>query len=103
VIQRDNFNADLSGMPPAVGYRRGDLNLDGKSDRADLFAFKAAYEAANPGSSFAALVGGTGVPEPSALGMVLLASGGVTLRRRSWRSRMLLVTTAANRLATIGA
>jgi glucose/arabinose dehydrogenase len=63
MILRDNFNADLTGLPPAEAMALGDLNGDLANDRFDFALFKTAYDQANGNGSFAGLFH---VPEPNA-------------------------------------
>lgn len=72
--------ADLGALSPAEAYQMGDLNYGGLNGVVDFDIFKAAFEAANPSLSFAEMIAGISVPEPSSL--VLLMIGCMTTRRR---------------------
>lgn len=76
------------GLTQLQRYHLGDMNNNGTVDRNDFFSFRTAYFAANPGAGaadFNAMVAAGGVPEPSSLLLVTLASGLVAAgaRRRS--------------------
>ncbi|MCA9236212.1 MAG: hypothetical protein KDA44_12125 [Planctomycetales bacterium] len=78
-ILRSNLSSDVSALAQLDGYFAGDLTGDGLVDLADYREFKAIYIAANGPNSFAALAR---VPEPSAIGLALLAGGFVAAGRR---------------------
>jgi glucose/arabinose dehydrogenase len=71
MILRDNFNADLTGLPPTEAMALGDLNGDLLNDRFDFALFKTAYEEANGSGSFAGLFQ---VPEPNAWRACVMAA-----------------------------
>ena len=64
--------ADLSNLSQAQAYQLGDLNFGGVTGVVDFNLFKDIFEEANGLGSFAAMLAGTTVPEPSAL--LLLSS-----------------------------
>ncbi|MDC0935826.1 PEP-CTERM sorting domain-containing protein [Pirellulales bacterium] len=69
---------DLSSLTLAQAYGMGDLDSDGDNDVADFRLFKGAFDAANGGGAFEAML--AGVPEPSTL--ALLGLGGCLLSMR---------------------
>jgi hypothetical protein len=68
-IFRANQHGDLSGLSLAEAYRAGDMNGDKLNNFDDFAAFKAAYESANGGGSFAMML--SSIPEPSSIVLVL--------------------------------
>ena len=81
--QRDNYNANMSGLGTVQSYYLGDLDGDNDNDLRDLLAFKELFETANGVGSFAELT--ATVPEPTSL--MLLGFGGVLLSGRRLRLR----------------
>ena len=77
--------SNLSALSQAQAYQAGDLNGDGTNDIFDFSIFKDAYEAANGGGSFAAMI--AAVPEPSSA--LLLGLGSILLCGRRRRGRNL--------------
>jgi glucose/arabinose dehydrogenase len=84
IILRDNFNADLSGLPPAEAMALGDLNADFVNDRFDFALFKTAYEDANGAGSFNGLFQ---VPEPGSTVGLLVATWLIAVYREEARSK----------------
>jgi hypothetical protein len=81
-IFRANQHGDLSGLSLAEAYRAGDMNGDKLNNFDDFVAFKAAYEWANGGGSFAIML--SSIPEPSSI-FLAITSGLLAmplLRRR---------------------
>jgi hypothetical protein len=76
VILRENMYAHLDGTN--VTFTTGDLNFDQQVNLLDFRIFKAEF----PG----ALGAGAGVPEPSTIGLVLVALCGIFLARRRRRT-----------------
>ncbi len=75
---------DLSSYSLAEAYQRGDLDGDGINSVVDFGLFKNAYEAANGGGSFDAML--AGVPEPNSFLLAcFVAVGLATVRRESSR------------------
>jgi hypothetical protein len=83
MILRANQYADISGNSFEQAYFLGDLTADRKNNHADFVAFKVVYEAANGAGSFARML--AGVPEPSALTLVLGAGLALLFERRTGR------------------
>lgn len=81
---RGNHLAGLEGELPIDTFAFGDINGDLVNDYRDFRLFKDDYIAANSEEAFASMVARFGaVPEPGALGMLLLgAAGGVLAIRR---------------------
>ena len=65
--------ANMSGLTRGQALALGDLNGDFFNDHADFVLFKTAFEEANGGGSFAAMLA---VPEPGAATLALLAALG---------------------------
>jgi hypothetical protein len=80
-----------AGQTTVQFYKKGDMNNNGVVNRDDFIAFRNAYFTANPGSGqaeFNAMIA-AGVPEPTTLVLVGLASGMlVTRRRRQMRGQL---------------
>ena len=74
-----NAETDLSSFSAAQAYSRGDLDSDGVNSSLDFDIFKNAYNAANPLSSFEAMI--AGVPEPTSIALALLATVGMAFSR----------------------
>lgn len=70
-ILRTNQHADLSNLTVSEAGAMGDLNGDFANDHNDFVLFKSSFEASNGAGSFAAML--ASVPEPSCLGLFLLA------------------------------
>jgi hypothetical protein len=82
------FNNGL-GSGTLTSWKNGDMNRDGKTDVVDFLRLRGALNGPISDTAFAALFGGSVVPEPSALLLAILALGGAlpTLVRRR-RSRI---------------
>ncbi|QDU58381.1 dockerin type I domain-containing protein [Aeoliella mucimassa] len=80
---RDNLISDVSALSLFERYLNGDLNNDGRVDQLDFRRFKTLYEADQGEGSFAALVAGTSVPEPTTVALLLGCLSGVMLYRKS--------------------
>ncbi|MCA9261761.1 MAG: PEP-CTERM sorting domain-containing protein, partial [Planctomycetales bacterium] len=90
-VIRDNFNSDLTSGTIAEAYGQGDMNGDLLIDRQDVFAFKALFEAANPGVAFS-----TAIPEPATAALLALTLGAAcSVRRRAPRVLVLVVAAVA--------
>ncbi|HEX2476495.1 MAG TPA: LamG-like jellyroll fold domain-containing protein, partial [Lacipirellulaceae bacterium] len=76
-----NNLGNFTGLTAAETYPLGDLNGDLQNNRLDFRLFKTDYNIANGAGAFEAL---TGVPEPSALGLLTLACAALV---GSWRRR----------------
>jgi hypothetical protein len=74
-----NMLTDMSALTGVQRALKGDLNGDGDNDVVDFDLFKADYESFNGPGSFEALLG---VPEPSALALVLLGGLAIAASRR---------------------
>jgi hypothetical protein len=72
------MHMDLTGLPPAVAYEKGDLNGDFRNDYADFLLFRQAYDAWNGAG---ALATDLSVPEPTAAALALTAWAAVKLSR----------------------
>jgi len=92
---RDGYREDLSALSQAQAYQMGDLNGDGVNNAVDFGIFKTAYETNNPGASFAALVAGASVPEPTTLAMLMMGAMVFGLRRRIKPCAAAMVAVAA--------
>ena len=78
-----NNGKNFTGDSTVAAYLKGDLNGDFVSDYSDYQLFKTDFIASNGAGSFSAL---TGVPEPGAVPMALLAAlGAICFRRRQGR------------------
>jgi hypothetical protein len=92
-----------TGLTQTQRYKLGDMNNNGTVNRDDFISFRTAFFAANPGSGAAdwnAMVASLGgVPEPSSIALVAMASGLLlaTTRRRG-RGKLL---DTRRRLATM--
>jgi hypothetical protein len=86
VILRNNQLANLSGKTFSEAYFLGDVTADLKNNHADFVLFKALYDEANGVGSFEAML--AGVPEPSALCLILAAGAcaAPALRRAARRA-----------------
>ena len=76
--QRDNYSADLSNMPAAARYAKGDFDRDGDNDIDDVKAFKVAFLAG--GGSLSEL---SSVPEPTSILLLAMAALLFVCRRTS--------------------
>ncbi|WP_425400164.1 hypothetical protein [Aeoliella sp.] len=65
---------DVSALTLVEGYYLGDMDGNGAVELDDFPQFKTAYENANGLGSFAAMLSGTAVPEPSGVAMILMGS-----------------------------
>ena len=77
-----NSYTTFGGLGQLDAFRRGDLDYDGDNDVADFRHFKAAYIAANGANAFASLIA---IPEPRTFllaGIVAMAGGAASRRRR---------------------
>jgi hypothetical protein len=92
-VFRDVWTTDVSAMSVAEAYQNGDLNGDGVSNIEDFDTFRLAYEAANGGGSFAAML--SSVPEPSAIVLVVLGGFALVLRRQRFSEWNGSITQAA--------
>jgi hypothetical protein len=81
------FNNGL-GLGTITSWKNGDMNRDGKTDVVDFLRLRSALNGPIADSAFAALFGGSAVPEPSALFLAILACAGAcsTRARRHGRS-----------------
>jgi Concanavalin A-like lectin/glucanases superfamily len=78
-----NNGKNFTGDSTVAAYLKGDLNGDFVSDYSDYQLFKTDFIASNGAGAFSAL---TGVPEPGAVPMALLAAlGAICFRRRQGR------------------
>jgi hypothetical protein len=98
-----NLLADLSSMTDVERALAGDLDGDGDNDVSDFTLFKADFDAANGAGAFNAML--AGVPEPSAVALVLL--GGLAMsafrrRRRATTTRLLAVALCASSAVIAG-
>ncbi|WP_442482228.1 PEP-CTERM sorting domain-containing protein [Aeoliella sp. SH292] len=83
-----NTFSDMSSLTEVQAALLGDLDLDGDNDINDFGLFKLDFEDANGAGSFAAMLSGAQVPEPtgivtSLLALVGLASTSARFRRRA--------------------
>ncbi len=80
------IHTDLSGLPAAEAYARGDLNGDFRSNHADFRLFKDAYDVQAGAGAFDALL--LQVPEPSTAATAILVAAlyASTFRRRNKNS-----------------
>ena len=78
VVYRENFDEDLSGLTFLDAYFQGDLDGDLDNDVGDFALFKDAFNEANGPGTFEVMV--ASVPEPSTIGLLMLASLLVVLR-----------------------
>jgi len=88
-IDADDWLAWVDGLgststSAALAYQLGDLTGDLTTNHDDFVAFQAAYELANPGSSFAEMI--ASIPEPSSL--VLISLGLIVMNGSSRRRRL---------------
>ena len=79
VIFRTNLDTDVFNDTFYEAFTKGDLDRDADIDIDDFGLFKEAFENENGPGSFALIA----VPEPTSLGLALLASCVLNLRRRS--------------------
>ncbi len=75
----DVLRGNLGNQVPRAEL--GDVDFDADVDLEDFAAFKAAFNALNGAGAFEAMV--AGVPEPSTLGLTLLALTALAISRRS--------------------
>ncbi len=75
---RDSGSISLSGLSDSEAYGFGDLNLDRVHSPADFLLFKGFYDGLNGSGAFAM---DTGVPEPTAVMLLLAAVAGLLVRR----------------------
>ena len=94
-IYRNGYRADLSSLSPVQAYNMGDLNGDGVNNAADFGIFKDLYETNNPGASFAALLAGSQVPEPTAWALAVVGVVAVSLRRLGRKAVVAIATVAS--------
>ena len=93
-ILRSNLWGEFPDETLTQTYMRGDMNNDRSIGATDFVLFREAFEAANPGSSFAAMVA---APEPGAALLMLAAAGSLGLARRTrfgWALLLLLAVAA---------
>ena len=76
---------DISTMTNVQQVLAGDLDLDGDNDVNDFILFKSDYETANGAGSFNAMI--AAVPEPSTIGLLLVAAVGACGLRFRHRCR----------------
>ena len=89
-IVRDNLTTDHGDASRVQAYLLGDMNNDRITDASDFVAFRTAFEAANPGASFAQMVAAAAVPEPTSWTLLLFA--GMIALMISPRKRLALST-----------
>jgi hypothetical protein len=94
-VQSDDISAFVAGWRydngvgagDYVSWTKGDLSLDGKVDATDFFLLRQAYGGSGNGTAFddaisSAMLGISGVPEPSTAILMLLAVGSLVMPRR---------------------
>lgn len=81
-VVRDNLLTDVSSLSPISRYLSGDLTGDGSVDRLDFNDFKQLFEAQSGPGSFALLLRGQTVPEPTGLACVAIALACLAVGRR---------------------
>lgn len=94
---RDNLISDVSELTSIERYLNGDLNNDGLVNQLDFRQFKNLYEADQGVGSFAALLAGTSVPEPSTVAILMFGAAGMLFYRhceRLVRTSVLLLAIA---------
>jgi hypothetical protein len=95
-----NVGTVFSNLTAAETYPMGDLNGDLVNNRLDFRLFKTDYNAANGAGAFEAML--AGVPEPTALSMLLVACAGLLQLRRRSCSRWASVSVRVCRPARCG-
>jgi hypothetical protein len=75
------------GRGTLTSWKNGDMNRDGRTDVVDFLRLRGALNGPIADSAFAALFGGSVVPEPSALLLAILACGGALLTSARRRGR----------------
>ncbi|TWT76045.1 PEP-CTERM motif protein [Posidoniimonas polymericola] len=74
--------ANLSDLPTAQAYLKGDLNDDGRLNAADFATFRRAFDAAVGAGAFSAMLSSAAVPEPATAAVLAVAGVGLLLRRK---------------------
>jgi hypothetical protein len=95
-----NMLTDISAQS---GYQRaikGDLDLDGDNDVADFVLFKTDYDVANGAGAFNAML--AGVPEPSTVMLVLLATFAACASRSKRRVKSIAVCLGVAAAVSLG-
>jgi PEP-CTERM motif len=88
IVMMTNLQKSLTGQTISQTYSQGDINQDGVINRDDFVSFRSIYCAANGGcsgsgaGSFEAIMGISGVPEPSTWLLVALGTGCIAFPRR---------------------
>jgi hypothetical protein len=75
------------GSGTLTSWKNGDMNRDGRTDVVDFLRLRGALNGPIADSAFAALFGGSVVPEPSALLLAVFACGGALLTSSRRRHR----------------
>jgi hypothetical protein len=95
-----NLLANLSSLSAVGRALAGDLDGDGDNDVNDFSLFKTDFDAANGAGAFQAML--AGVPEPSAILLLVLGGLGTMLIRGRWTSARRLLAVVVSVSAAVG-